>query len=56
LRYPLRNGDTWTSSPRTRRSRQGLAEVRVTSSAQNKIRHHLRNEQRERSRRLGATS
>jgi guanosine-3',5'-bis(diphosphate) 3'-pyrophosphohydrolase len=54
LRYPLRNGDTVDiiTSASQRPSKDWLKFV-VTSSAQTKIRHHLRNEQRERSRRLG---
>ncbi len=54
LRYPLRNGDTVDiiTSNAQRPSKDWLKFV-VTSSAQTKIRHHLRNEQRERSRRLG---
>ena len=54
LRYPLRNGDTVDiiTSTSQRPSKDWLKFV-VTSSAQTKIRHHLRNEQRERSRRLG---
>lgn len=54
LRYPLRNGDTVDiiTSPSQRPSKDWLKFV-VTSRAQTKIRHHLRNEQRERSRRLG---
>jgi len=54
LRYPLRNGDTVDiiTSTSQKPSKDWLKFV-VTSSAQTKIRHHLRNEQRERSRRLG---
>ena len=54
LRYPLRNGDTVDiiTSPSQRPSKDWLKFV-VTSRAQNKIRHHLRKEQRERSHRLG---
>jgi guanosine-3',5'-bis(diphosphate) 3'-pyrophosphohydrolase len=54
LRYPLRNGDTVDiiTSNAQKPSKDWL-KFAVTSSAQNKIRHHLRNEQRERSRRLG---
>ena len=54
LRYPLRNGDTVDiiTSNSQKPSKDWLKFV-VTSSAQTKIRHHLRNEQRERSRRLG---
>jgi GTP diphosphokinase / guanosine-3',5'-bis(diphosphate) 3'-diphosphatase len=54
LRYPLRNGDTVDiiTSNAQKPSKDWLKFV-VTSSAQTKIRHHLRNEQRERSRRLG---
>ena len=54
LRYPLRNGDTVDiiTSTSEKPSKDWLKFV-VTSSAQTKIRHHLRNEQRERSRRLG---
>jgi guanosine-3',5'-bis(diphosphate) 3'-pyrophosphohydrolase len=54
LRYLLRNGDIVDiiSTPTQRPSKDWLKFV-VTSKAQNKIRHHLRNEQRERSRRLG---
>jgi GTP pyrophosphokinase len=54
LRYPLRNGDTVDiiTSTSQKPSKDWLKFV-VTSNAQTKIRHHLRNEQRERSRRLG---
>jgi GTP pyrophosphokinase len=54
LRYILRNGDIVDiiTSPTQRPSKDWLKFV-VTSRAQTKIRHHLRNEQRERSRRLG---
>ena len=54
LRYLLRNGDIVDiiTSPTQRPSKDWLKFV-VTSRAQTKIRHHLRNEQRERSRRLG---
>ena len=54
LRYPLRNGDVIDiiTTPSQRPSKDWLKFV-VTSRAQTKIRHHLRNEQRERSRRLG---
>ena len=54
LRYLLRNGDTVDiiTSNSQKPSKDWLKFV-VTSSAQTKIRHHLRNEQRERSRRLG---
>jgi GTP diphosphokinase / guanosine-3',5'-bis(diphosphate) 3'-diphosphatase len=54
LRYPLRNGDTVDiiTSTSQKPSKDWLKFV-VTSSAQTKIRHHLRNEQRDRSRRLG---
>ena len=54
LRYPLRNGDTVDiiTSTSQKPSKDWLKFV-VTSRAQTKIRHHLRNEQRERSRRLG---
>ncbi len=54
LRYLLRNGDTIDiiTSPTQRPSKDWLKFV-VTSRAQTKIRHHLRREQRERSRRLG---
>ena len=54
LRYPLRNGDTVDiiTSTAQKPSKDWLKFV-VTSNAQTKIRHHLRNEQRERSRRLG---
>jgi GTP pyrophosphokinase len=54
LRYLLRNGDIVDiiTTPTQRPSKDWLKFV-VTSKAQNKIRHHLRNEQRERSRRLG---
>ncbi len=54
LRYPLRNGDIIDiiTSPTQRPSKDWIKFV-VTSRAQTKIRHHLRKEQRERSRRLG---
>jgi GTP diphosphokinase / guanosine-3',5'-bis(diphosphate) 3'-diphosphatase len=54
LRYLLRNGDVVDiiTTPSQRPSKDWLKFV-VTSRAQTKIRHHLRNEQRERSRRLG---
>jgi len=54
LRYLLRNGDIIDiiTSPTQRPSKDWLKFV-VTSRAQTKIRHHLRKEQRERSRRLG---
>jgi guanosine-3',5'-bis(diphosphate) 3'-pyrophosphohydrolase len=54
LRYVLRNGDVVDiiSAASQRPSKDWLKFV-VTSRAQTKIRHHLRNEQRERSRRLG---
>jgi GTP pyrophosphokinase len=54
LRYLLRNGDIVDiiTSPTQRPSKDWLKFI-VTSRAQTKIRHHLRNEQRERSRRLG---
>ncbi len=54
LRYILRNGDVVDiiTTPSQRPSKDWLKFV-VTSRAQTKIRHHLRNEQRERSRRLG---
>ena len=54
LRYHLRNGDIIDiiTSPTQRPSKDWLKFV-VTSRAQTKIRHHLRREQRERSRRLG---
>ena len=54
LRYRLRNGDIIDiiSSPTQRPSKDWLKFV-ITSRAQTKIRHHLRREQRERSRRLG---
>jgi GTP diphosphokinase / guanosine-3',5'-bis(diphosphate) 3'-diphosphatase len=54
LRYLLRNGDVVDiiNTPSQRPSKDWLKFV-VTSRAQTKIRHHLRNEQRERSRRLG---
>jgi guanosine-3',5'-bis(diphosphate) 3'-pyrophosphohydrolase len=54
LRYLLRNGDVLDiiTAPAQRPSKDWLKFV-VTSRAQTKIRHHLRNEQRERSRRLG---
>jgi GTP diphosphokinase / guanosine-3',5'-bis(diphosphate) 3'-diphosphatase len=54
LRYLLRNGDVIEiiTTPSQRPSKDWLKFV-VTSRAQTKIRHHLRNEQRERSRRLG---
>ncbi len=54
MRYPLRNGDTVDiiTSTSQKPSKDWLKFV-VTSRAQTKIRHHLRNEQRERSRRLG---
>jgi GTP diphosphokinase / guanosine-3',5'-bis(diphosphate) 3'-diphosphatase len=54
LRYLLRNGDVVDiiTAPSQRPSKDWLKFV-VTSRAQTKIRHHLRNEQRERSRRLG---
>jgi GTP pyrophosphokinase len=54
LRYLLRNGDIVDiiTSPTQRPSKDWLKFV-VTSRAHAKIRHHLRDEQRERSRRLG---
>jgi GTP pyrophosphokinase len=54
LRYLLRNGDIIDiiTSPTQRPSKDWIKFV-VTSRAQTKIRHHLRREQRERSRRLG---
>jgi GTP pyrophosphokinase len=54
LRYLLRNGDIIDiiTSPTQRPSKDWIKFV-VTSRAQTKIRHHLRKEQRERSRRLG---
>jgi GTP diphosphokinase / guanosine-3',5'-bis(diphosphate) 3'-diphosphatase len=54
LRYRLRNGDIVDiiTSPTQRPSKDWLKFV-ITSRAQTKIRHHLRREQRERSRRLG---
>jgi GTP pyrophosphokinase len=54
LRYSLRNGDIIDiiTTPTQHPSKDWLKFV-VTSRAQTKIRHHLRNEQRERSRRLG---
>jgi guanosine-3',5'-bis(diphosphate) 3'-pyrophosphohydrolase len=54
LRYCLRNGDIVDiiSSPTQRPSKDWLKFV-ITSRAQTKIRHHIRREQRERSRRLG---
>jgi guanosine-3',5'-bis(diphosphate) 3'-pyrophosphohydrolase len=54
LRYRLRNGDIIDiiTSPTQRPSKDWLKFV-TTSRAQTKIRHHLRREQRERSRRLG---
>jgi len=54
LRYTLRNGDIVDiiTSPTQKPSKDWLKFV-VTSRAHAKIRHHLRNEQRERSRRLG---
>ena len=54
LRYRLRNGDVVDiiSSPTQRPSKDWLKFV-ITSRAQTKIRHHMRREQRERSRRLG---
>jgi GTP pyrophosphokinase len=54
LRYLLRNGDIIDiiTSPTQRPSKDWLKFV-VTSRAQTKIRHHLRKEQRDRSRRLG---
>jgi len=54
LRYLLRNGDIIDiiTSPTQRPSKDWIKFV-VTSKAQTKIRHHLRREQRERSRRLG---
>jgi guanosine-3',5'-bis(diphosphate) 3'-pyrophosphohydrolase len=54
LRYRLRNGDVVDiiTSPTQRPSKDWLKFV-ITSRAQTKIRHHLRREQRERSRRLG---
>ena len=54
LRYRLRNGDIIDiiTSPSQRPSKDWLKFV-ITSRAQTKIRHHLRREQRERSRRLG---
>jgi len=54
LRYRLRNGDVLdiiTSS--TQRPSKDWLKFVITSRAQTKIRHHLRKEQRERSRRLG---
>jgi GTP diphosphokinase / guanosine-3',5'-bis(diphosphate) 3'-diphosphatase len=54
LRYPLRNGDTVDilTSPTQRPSKDWLKFV-VTSRAKTRIRHHLRSEQRERSKKLG---
>jgi GTP pyrophosphokinase len=54
LRYPLRNGDTIDiiTSPTQRPSKDWLKFV-VTSRAKTRIRHHLRSEQRERSKKLG---
>ena len=54
LRYLLRNGDIIDiiTSPTQRPSKDWIKFV-VTSRAQTKIRHHLRKEQRDRSRRLG---
>ena len=54
LRYRLRNGDIIDiiTSPTQRPSKDWLKFV-TTSRAQTKIRHHMRREQRERSRRLG---
>ena len=54
LRYLLRNGDIIDiiTSPTQRPSKDWIKFV-VTSKAHTKIRHHLRREQRERSRRLG---
>jgi GTP diphosphokinase / guanosine-3',5'-bis(diphosphate) 3'-diphosphatase len=54
LRYRLRNGDVIDiiSTPTQRPSKDWLKFV-VTSRAQTKIRHHMRKEQRDRSRRLG---
>jgi GTP pyrophosphokinase len=54
LRYPLRNGDTVDilTSPTQRPSKDWLKFV-VTSRAKTRIRHHLRTEQRERSKKLG---
>ena len=54
LRYRLRNGDIIDiiTSPTQRPSKDWLKFV-ITSRAQTKIRHHMRREQRERSRRLG---
>ena len=54
LRYPLRNGDTVDilTSATQRPSKDWLKFV-VTSRAKTRIRHHLRSEQRERSKKLG---
>jgi GTP pyrophosphokinase len=54
LRYRVRDGDVIDiiTSPSQRPSKDWLKFV-VTSRAQTKIRHHIRREQRERSRRLG---
>jgi guanosine-3',5'-bis(diphosphate) 3'-pyrophosphohydrolase len=54
LRYRLRNGDIVDiiTSPTQKPSKDWLKFI-ITSRAQTKIRHHLRREQRERSRRLG---
>jgi guanosine-3',5'-bis(diphosphate) 3'-pyrophosphohydrolase len=54
LRYPLRNGDTVDilTSPTQRPSKDWLKFV-VTSRAKTRIRHYLRAEQRERSKKLG---
>jgi guanosine-3',5'-bis(diphosphate) 3'-pyrophosphohydrolase len=54
LRYPLRNGDTVDilTSPTQRPSKDWLKFV-ITSRAKTRIRHHLRSEQRERSKKLG---
>jgi guanosine-3',5'-bis(diphosphate) 3'-pyrophosphohydrolase len=54
LRYPLRNGDTVDilTSPTQRPSKDWLKFV-ITSRAKTRIRHYLRGEQRERSKKLG---
>jgi GTP pyrophosphokinase len=54
LRYPLRNGDTVDilTSPTQRPSKDWLKFV-ITSRAKTRIRHYLRAEQRERSKKLG---
>src|SRR5687767_7077000 len=54
LRYPLRNGDTVDilTSPTQRPSKDWLKFVN-TSRAKTRIRHHMRAEQRERSKKMG---